>query len=87
MPRPHTHDTYEIQGDDLVNYYTYFDSPLQPLLLTSDSTALTGLFMVAHRHGPEVEADWIQSDEAAPFAEAKRQLAAYFAVARWRSAY
>ena len=59
--------------------YTYFDSPLQPLLLTSDSTALTGLFMVAHRHGPEVGADWIQNDEAAPFAEAKRQLAAYFA--------
>ena len=62
-----------------MTYYTYFDSPLQPLLLTSDGTALTGLFMVAHRHGPEVGADWIQNDEAAPFAEAKRQLAAYFA--------
>ncbi len=60
-------------------YYTYFDSPIQPLLLTSDGTALTGLFMVAHKHGPEVEAGWVQSDEAAPFAEAKRQLGAYFA--------
>jgi len=62
-----------------MTYYTYFDSPIQPLLLTSDGAALTGLFMVAHTHGPEVEADWVQSDEAAPFAEAKRQLAAYFA--------
>jgi len=35
--------------------------------------------MVAHKHGPEVEAGWVQSDEAAPFAEAKRQLGAYFA--------
>ncbi len=60
-------------------YYTYFDSPIQPLLLTSDGTALTGLFMVAHKHGPEVEAGWVQSDEAAPFAEAKQQLGAYFA--------
>jgi len=60
-------------------YYTYWDSPIQPLLLTSDGAALTGLFMVAHKHGPEVGTDWIQEDEAAPFAEAKRQIAAYFA--------
>ena len=62
-----------------MTYYTYWDSPIQPLLLTSDGAALTGLFLVAHKHGPEVGADWVQSDEAAPFAEAKRQLAAYFA--------
>ena len=62
-----------------MTYYTYFDSPIQPLLLTSDGSALTGLFLVAHTHGPEVGADWVQSDEAAPFTEAKRQLAAYFA--------
>ena len=62
-----------------MTYYTYFDSPLQPLLLTSDGTALTGLFMVAHKHGPEVGTDWTQDDGAAPFLEAKRQLAAYFA--------
>jgi len=60
-------------------YYTHWDSPIQPLLLTSDGAALTGLFMVAHKHGPEVGAGWVRSDEAAPFAEAKRQLAAYFA--------
>lgn len=60
-------------------YYTYFDSPIQPLLLTSDGNALTGLFMVAHKHGPEIEAGWVQDDAAAPFVEAKRQLAAYFA--------
>ena len=62
-----------------MTYYTYLDSPLQPLLLTSDGAALTGLFMVAHKHGPEVGADWHQDDEAAPFAEARRQLTAYFA--------
>lgn len=63
----------------MTTYYTYADSPIQPLLLTSDGAALTGLFLVAHAHGPEVEADWVRNAEAAPFAEAKRQIAAYFA--------
>lgn len=62
-----------------MTYYTYFDSPIQPLLLTSDGAALTGLFMIAHKHGPEIGTAWTQDDKAAPFAEAKRQLAAYFA--------
>jgi methylated-DNA-[protein]-cysteine S-methyltransferase len=59
--------------------YTYYDSPVQPLLLTSDGTSLTGLYMVEHRHGPEVGADWIEQPDALPFAETKRQLALYFA--------
>ena len=62
-----------------MTFYTYYDSPVQPLLLTSDGTALTGLFMVEHRHGPEVGADWIERSDAQPFAETKRQLALYFA--------
>ena len=62
-----------------MTYYTFFDSPLQPLLLTSDGTALMGLFMAGHTHGPEIGADWIRDDKAAPFAEARQQRAAYFA--------
>ena len=60
-------------------FYTYYDSPVDTLLLTSDGTALTGLYMGEHRHGPTTGADWIKNDDAAPFAEAKEQLAAYFA--------
>ena len=63
----------------MTTYYTFFDSPIQPLLLTSNGTALTGIFMVAHKHGPEIGQGWIQDDAAAPFPEAKRQLEAYFA--------
>jgi methylated-DNA-[protein]-cysteine S-methyltransferase len=58
--------------------YTYVDTPLQPFLLTSDGTSLTGVFMDAQRYGPEIEKDWVCRDDAAPFAEARRQLAAYF---------
>jgi len=62
-----------------MTFYTYYDSPVQPLLLTSDGAALTGLYMVEHKHGPEVGADWIEQSDAQPFTETKRQLALYFA--------
>lgn len=61
-----------------MTYYTYFDSPLEPLLLTSNGKALTGLFMVEHKYGPDVSADWEENDEITPFPQAKVQLDAYF---------
>jgi methylated-DNA-[protein]-cysteine S-methyltransferase len=63
----------------MTTYYTYFESRIDPILLTSDGTALTGLFMVEHKHGPEVAPDWVRSDDVAPFAQARCQLADYFA--------
>jgi methylated-DNA-[protein]-cysteine S-methyltransferase len=61
-------------------YYAWQDSPVGPLLLTSDGTALTGLYMNEHRHGPDgVGEGWVEDPTAAPLAEARRQLAAYFA--------
>jgi methylated-DNA-[protein]-cysteine S-methyltransferase len=71
-----------------VIYYTGVASPIGPLLLTAAGGALTGLYMREHRHGPAVvpppgaanSADpWLADDTALPFAEAKAQLAAYFA--------
>jgi methylated-DNA-[protein]-cysteine S-methyltransferase len=58
--------------------YTHFDSPIGPLLLTSDGASLTGLYMNAGKHSPLTEADWKQDDEALPFPAVKEQLAAYF---------
>ncbi len=57
--------------------YDSMPSPLGPLLLTSDGTALTGVFMDDHRHGPAVEPDWRR--DAAPLADVRAQLAEYFA--------
>lgn len=62
-----------------MTYYTFFDSPIDPILLTSDGTSLTGLYMQVHAHGPEIGEDWTRDDDAAPFAAVKEQLAAYFA--------
>ncbi len=59
-------------------YYACIESPIDRILLTSDGTSLTGLYMDAHPDGPRVSEDWVRSDHAAPFAETTRQLALYF---------
>jgi methylated-DNA-[protein]-cysteine S-methyltransferase len=59
-------------------YYTHLDSPVGPMLLTSDGTGLTGLYMEEHKHGEDIQEGWTLSDDAPPFAEVKRQLTAYF---------
>lgn len=59
-------------------YYALMESPVQQLMLTSNGEALTGLRMIEHRHAPEMTTAWKQDDDAHPFAETKRQLAAYF---------
>jgi len=63
----------------MTTYYTRIDSPIEPLLLSSDGESLTSLSMLAQRHGPFFIDDWKRDDNARPFAEARNQLAAYFA--------
>ena len=60
-------------------YYTYFGTPVGPVLLTSDGVGLTGLYMVEHKHGESLRDGWIADETTRPFKEAKQQLAAYFA--------
>lgn len=59
-------------------YYTLLDSPIQQLTLMSDGEFLTGLRMIERRHAPEMTSAWKHDDAAAPFAEARKQLRAYF---------
>jgi methylated-DNA-[protein]-cysteine S-methyltransferase len=63
---------------DKILFYRHLSSPLGSLLLTSDGTALTGLFMtrLAERSAPDASARWTQDD--APFREVCEQLNAYF---------
>ena len=63
----------------MTTYYTRIESPIEPLLLASDGESLTRLFMVTQRHGPFFSETWIRDDNAKPFAEARRQMEAYFA--------
>jgi len=72
-------------------YYTTVASPIGPLLLTSDGSALTGLHMStpgsgADEHAPlsawgvdDAARAWVADDTVPPFPVAREQLAAYFA--------
>jgi methylated-DNA-[protein]-cysteine S-methyltransferase len=55
-------------------YYTYAESPVGTLLLTANDTALTGLYM----NEPPLPPGGVER-ETPVLAEAKRQIAAYFA--------
>ncbi|MCP5418981.1 MAG: methylated-DNA--[protein]-cysteine S-methyltransferase [Gammaproteobacteria bacterium] len=65
-----------------MKYFTFTDSPLGPMLLTSNGAALTGAYFVGQRHYPPVADDWRQAPEAAPFAAAREALRAYFTEGR-----
>jgi methylated-DNA-[protein]-cysteine S-methyltransferase len=76
---------------DRVIYYTTVSSPIGPLLLTSDGTALTGLHMSPLPPRPatgdviqdwdlaDAAGTWVADAAAAPLRETAAQLAAYFA--------
>ena len=57
--------------------FTRAPSPLGPLLLVGTEDALTSIWLPSGRDRLEPDPDWIES--GAPFAEAVRQLDAYFA--------
>lgn len=63
----------------MTTFYTYLDSPLEHLLLTSDGSALTGVYMGEHADVPAAHPDWVQDDTARPFPGTAKQLADYFA--------
>lgn len=60
-------------------FYTFLESPIGKFTLTSDGTALTGLYMELHKGMPETAQTWVLNDAAEPFALAKQQLSDYFA--------
>jgi methylated-DNA-[protein]-cysteine S-methyltransferase len=47
-----------------MTYYTIFDSPIGPLLLTSDGTSITRLFMNDHEGGPTATAGFAEETNA-----------------------
>jgi len=62
----------------MTTFHTTYQSPVGPLLLMSDGQSLTGLHTDSDKHRPAKRPDWIEKDSAAPFAEVKKQLDAYF---------
>jgi methylated-DNA-[protein]-cysteine S-methyltransferase len=64
-----------------MNAFTYFQSPIGRLLLTTDGTALTGCYMEPSRKAQCTDG-WAQDATVEPLAAAVRQLDEYFAGTR-----
>src|SRR5882762_21510 len=60
-----------------MNAYSYFESPIGRLLLTSDGTALTGLYMEPSRKAQCTDG-WMEDVTVAPLSATVRQLTEYF---------
>jgi methylated-DNA-[protein]-cysteine S-methyltransferase len=60
-----------------MNSFSYFQSPIGRLLLTSDGTALTGLYMEPSRKAQCTDG-WMEDVTVAPLAATVRQLTEYF---------
>jgi methylated-DNA-[protein]-cysteine S-methyltransferase len=58
-----------------MTYFMHFESPLGPVLMTSDGTSLTRLWI----SDPTPQPGWIEATDTPPFPEARAQLAEYFA--------
>jgi methylated-DNA-[protein]-cysteine S-methyltransferase len=59
--------------------YATVESPLGTILLTSDGTALTGLYFQGQRYAPQPGPGWQRRDDLPVFARAQAWLDAYFA--------
>jgi methylated-DNA-[protein]-cysteine S-methyltransferase len=64
-----------------MNAFTYVESQIGRLLLTSDGTALTGLYMEPSRKAQSTDG-WIEDVAVPPLSAAVRQLTEYFAGTR-----
>ncbi len=67
-----------------MKHYTYADSSLGRVLLTSDNHALTGLYFVGQKYQVVPPEDCADEPRAEPFAQARAELAEYFAGERQR---
>jgi methylated-DNA-[protein]-cysteine S-methyltransferase len=65
-----------------MNAYTYVESPIGRLLLTSDGTSLTGLHMNVPNRTPQPGGGWVEDASGGPLPDAARQLREYFVGAR-----
>jgi len=61
----------------MTTYYTRMESPLGPLLVAGDKSALREIRFVNGRHAAKPDPGW--KEDAAPLKETLRQLRAYFA--------
>ena len=60
-----------------MTYFTTIQTPAGELLLLSDGQCLTGMYWTVFERAPAIQPDWQEREDL--FADAKQQLAEYFA--------
>ena len=68
----------------MTTLYTEMESPLGALQLAADDGALTGVHFPGQKHDRPAQADWQRADDEPVLAQARRELAEYFAGRRAR---
>jgi len=59
--------------------YDYYDSPHGRMLLVASDEGLAGVYFDGQKYHPELEREWRRDARHAVLAQAKRELAEYFA--------
>ena len=65
-----------------MTYWTWIESPLGRILLTSDGVSLTGLHFEGDKYFPRMAADWVESAREPVLARAADEVREYFSGAR-----
>jgi methylated-DNA-[protein]-cysteine S-methyltransferase len=60
-------------------YYRWVESPLGPLLLTSNGQSLTGLYLQGQKYLPQQTEAWCETVQVGPLIQTQAQLTEYFA--------
>lgn len=63
----------------MTTYYQWLESPLGPLLLTTDGRSLTGLYLAGQKYFPTQIQTWTETSQIAPLPQVREQLGEYFA--------
>ena len=65
------------EREERLRIYTDLDTPLGPILLVSDGSALTGLYFIGQKYYPEPAANWKHDPALRLFREVEAGIAAY----------
>jgi methylated-DNA-[protein]-cysteine S-methyltransferase len=63
----------------MTSYTTLKTSPLGDLLLVANETSLTGIYFNQHKHGPELQGDWVHDPTHPVLVQAAKELDEYLA--------
>src|SRR5438045_1180805 len=66
-------------GEDIVNYYSLIQSPIDDLMLVADGSALIGVYFIGCDHLPAASSRWKLNAKHPVLQHAAEQLDEYFA--------